>query len=60
MEDLTLREQLHKRVIDQIIDDMVRFGDWEAADELLSFCPVENLINFLPDNKQEEFKSLTI
>ncbi len=50
-------EDLHNQVLEQIKED-VHCGDYEAIYELLTFCPVENLIGYLPDGNEKKFKHL--
>lgn len=52
------KEDLIEMVVKQIITD-VSFKDLEAVEELLSFCPIENLIAYLPEEDWEQFKHLT-
>lgn len=49
------KEDLIEMVIQQIITD-VSFKDLEAIEELLSFCPTENLIAYLPEEDWKQFK----
>ena len=36
----------------------VHCGEMEAIEELLTFCPVENLIEYLPEEDWKQFKHL--
>jgi len=57
MKSLKSKEDLIEIVRDQIILD-VHWGDYEAIEELLKFCPVENLIEYLPEEDWKQFKHL--
>lgn len=52
-----LREVLRDTVIKQIKEDF-RLMDDTAVDELLTFVAVENLIQYLPENKWKDYKEL--
>jgi len=52
-----LFNELIEDVVDQIDSDIVN-RDVEALEELLRFCPIENLINYLPEEKHEQYKKL--
>jgi hypothetical protein len=52
-----LFNELIEDVVDQIDRDVVH-KDVEALEELLRFCPIENLINYLPEEKYEQYKKL--
>jgi hypothetical protein len=52
-----LFNELIEDVVDQIDNDIVN-RDVEALEELLRFCPIENLINYLPEEKHEQYKKL--
>ena len=52
-----LREQLITEVLDQIKMDLSD-GIEDTIEELLKFCPVENLVAFLPEDRTEDFKDL--
>lgn len=43
--------------IEQIKLD-VHCGDYTALEELLKFCPIENLIEYLPEEDWKQFKHL--
>ena len=51
------KENLIETVIKQIVLD-VHCGDIEAIEELLNFCPTENLIAYLPEEDWKKFKHL--
>ena len=51
------KQDLIETVTQQIIVD-VHCGDSEAIEELLSFCPIENLIAYLPEEDWKQFKHL--
>jgi len=51
------KENLIETVLEQIKED-VHCGEYEAIEELLAFCPVENLIEYLPDGNGKKFKHL--
>lgn len=48
---------LIEKVLQQIVVD-VHCGDSEAIEELLKFCPIENLIEYLPEEDWRQFKHL--
>jgi len=52
-----LFNELIEDVVDQIDSDIVH-KDVEALEELLRFCPIENLVNYLPEEKHEQYKKL--
>lgn len=52
-----LKQELIERVIEQIKDDLANYGV-EAIEELLNFCPVENLIGYLTEEEGNKFGSL--
>jgi hypothetical protein len=45
------KQQLIDAVIEEIKND-VQYGDFTAIEELLKFCPVPNLISYLPDDNE--------
>lgn len=51
------KQDLIETVTQQIIVD-VHCGDSEAIEELLKFCPIENLIEYLPEEDWKQFKHL--
>lgn len=51
------KEDLIDTVYDQIMDD-IKIGYGEAIEELITFLPVVNLIEYLPEKRWEEFKHL--
>jgi len=51
------KEDLIETVLQQIVMD-VHCGDSEAIEELLKFCPTENLIEYLPEEDWKQFKHL--
>lgn len=51
------KEDLIETVLQQIVMD-VHCGDSEAIEELLKFCPTENLIAYLPEEDWRQFKHL--
>ena len=51
------KEQLIETAVRQIELD-VHCGDVEAIEELLTFCPTENLIAYLPEEDYGKFKHL--
>ena len=57
MYDFIRSEQILDLVVEQIKDD-VNFGDLSSLYELLSFIPNDNLIAYLPDNKQSQIMGL--
>lgn len=52
-----LKYKLIEEVVNQIKED-IENGDVEAVEELLSFCPVTNLIGYLPEEEWKKFGSL--
>jgi hypothetical protein len=57
MKPLKTKEQLIETAVRQIELD-VHCGDVEAIEELLTFCPIENLIEYLPEEDWKQFKHL--
>jgi len=51
------KQDLIETVIEQIIVD-VHCGDTQAIEELLTFCPIENLTAYLPEEDWKQFKHL--
>jgi radical SAM superfamily enzyme with C-terminal helix-hairpin-helix motif len=51
------KEDLIDTVYDQIMHD-IKIGYGEAIEELITFLPVVNLIEYLPEERWEEFKHL--
>jgi len=51
------KDDLIEIVLQQIELD-VHCGDYEAIEELLKFCPLENLIEYLPEEDWKQFKHL--
>ena len=49
------KQALIDRVLEQIKED-VAVGDVTAIEELLTFVPKENLIQYLPEKEWENFK----
>ena len=52
---------LNAKLIDSVISRVkkdIEAGDVTAIEELLTFSPIKNLIQFLPENEQETFKIL--
>lgn len=55
------KEQLEDSLIDTVIAEIksdIEVGDVSAIWELLSKCPTEQLIQYLPEEKWEAFKQL--
>ena len=50
-----MNQKLIDRVLEQIISD-VQIGDVTAIEELLTFCPEENLLHYLPEEEWNNFK----
>lgn len=50
-------EDLIETVLKQVELD-VHCGDVEAIEELLEFCPIQNLIAYLPEEDWKQFKHL--
>jgi hypothetical protein len=57
MKSLKTKDDLIEKVLEQIIID-VHCGDIEAIEELFKFCPIENLIEYLPEEDWRKFKHL--
>lgn len=57
MKKLKSKEDLIETVYKQIETD-INDGEIEAIEELLTFLPVENLIEYLPEEKWKQFKHL--
>jgi len=51
------KQDLIEKVMEQIEID-VHCGDYEAIEELLGFCPIENLIGYLPEEEWKPFRHL--
>jgi hypothetical protein len=54
-------EDLFNELIEDVVDEIDRdivHKEVEALEELLRFCPIENLINYLPEEKHEQYKKL--
>lgn len=49
------KQKLVDAVLERIKEDVSQ-GDLTAIDELLKFCPVENLIGYLPEEQWKQFK----
>lgn len=56
-EKIKNKEDLIDAVYDQIMHD-IKIGYGEAIEELITFLPVVNLIEYLPEELWEEFKHL--
>lgn len=54
-----LEDALIDKVIERIKEDL-NYHDVSALFELLRFCPVENLIQYLPEEDWEPFNPLTL
>lgn len=54
---LKSKENLIEIVVEQIRQD-VHCGEYEALAELLTFLPVVNLIEYLPEEEWKQFKNL--
>jgi hypothetical protein len=53
--------QLYQELIDEVIAEIhlgLQERDLEAIEELLRFCPTENLIGYLPERLHLNFKPL--
>lgn len=48
-------EKIIEYVIKQMEDD-IEYGEYEAIAELLSFCPVENLLGYINEEVAEELR----
>ena len=48
-------EALINRVIEHMKEEM-SYGDLTAIAELLTFCPFDNLIEFLPEEEWENYR----
>jgi hypothetical protein len=51
------KEDLIDTVYDQIMHD-IKIGYGEAIEEIITFLPVVNLIEYLPEERWEEFEHL--
>lgn len=54
-------KELYQELIDEVLYNMhqdLSMRDTEAIEELLKFCPTENLIGYLPEEDSEKFKPL--
>lgn len=54
-ENIEMEDALIDIVIEKIKED-INDGDVSAIFELLRFCPVDNLIQYLPEEEWKEFK----
>lgn len=52
-----LKQELIESVVAHIKRD-IEYGDVEAVEELLSFCPTKNLVGFLPEEEWDKFFEL--
>lgn len=55
------KQQLYQELLDEVIAEIhlgLQDRDTEAIEELLRFCPIENLIGYLPEELHENFKPL--
>lgn len=52
-----LKAELIELVVHHIKQD-IEYGDVEAVEELLSFCPTKNLVGFLPEEEWDKFFEL--
>jgi hypothetical protein len=52
-----LKQELIESVVYHIKRD-IEYGDVEAIEELLSFCPTKNLVGFLPEEEWDKFFEL--
>lgn len=53
--------QLYQELIEEVIAEIhlgLQERDTEAIEELLRFCPTENLIGYLPERYHKNFKPL--
>jgi hypothetical protein len=53
--------QLYQELIDEVVAEIhlgLQERDTEAIEELLRFCPTENLIGYLPERYHKNFKPL--
>ena len=48
--------KLIKRVLEEINSDLFN-GDTEAIEELLTFVPKENLVQYLPEKEWREYET---
>jgi len=54
-------EQLYQELLEEVTSQIhldIQDRDIEALEELLRFCPIENLIGYLPEELHENFKPL--
>jgi hypothetical protein len=57
MENQQLFNELIEEVVSQIHYD-IESRETEALEELLRFCPIQNLIAYLPEEQQENYEYL--
>lgn len=57
MQKKASKEDLIETAVKQIIMD-VHCGDSEAIEELLKFCPLQNIIEYLPEEDWKAFNHL--
>lgn len=56
-----INEVIHQRLLDRVVEVIRRDidgGDYSAVEELISFCPQENLIQSLPEEEWKQFDNL--
>jgi hypothetical protein len=56
-----MMEELKQELLNDVIleiTDAINHSDHEALEELLNFLPVENLIEYLPEEVWEKYKPL--
>jgi hypothetical protein len=54
-------EQLFDELIEEVVSQIhydIQSRDTEAVEELLRFCPIQNLINYLPEEKHDNYEYL--
>lgn len=55
------REQLQDNLVDTVIEQIkkdIEVGDVSAIFAMLTYCPAEQLIQYLPEEKWEAYKEL--
>jgi hypothetical protein len=54
---IELKDKLIDRVIEHIKKD-IEYSDTTAIEALLTFCPTNNLVSYLPEEEWAEFEQL--
>jgi glutamate formiminotransferase len=53
------KQELIERVVEQIKQDLADYGT-EAIEELLGFCPIKNLVGYLPEEEWGKYLELEL